>query len=82
MVKKFSKNMVSSGLFEDAKTYNPRKINTRAIQVGEDFEVETDEGIMSAKSGDYLILGVEGEIYPCRKSVFEAKYREVKDNES
>jgi hypothetical protein len=36
--------------------------------------VQTDEGNMEIQPGDYLIRGVEGEIYPCRRSVFDATY--------
>ena len=36
--------------------------------------VLTDEGTMDARDTDWLIMGVEGEIYPCRDSVFRATY--------
>ena len=38
------------------------------------FVIETLEGEMTAKSGDYIIIGVKGEIYPCRKDIFEETY--------
>jgi len=38
------------------------------------FSVETDEGDMRGDAGDWLIRGVEGELYPCRDSVFRATY--------
>ena len=41
------------------------------------FEVKTDEGTMIGVGGDYLIRGVEGELYPCRLSVFQATYEPV-----
>lgn len=31
-------------------------------------------GINTVEAGDYIIRGIEGEIYPCSKSVFEATY--------
>jgi hypothetical protein len=34
----------------------------------------TLEGIMLAEWGDYVIQGIEGEIYPCKPSIFEATY--------
>lgn len=43
----------------------------------ESFAVETDEGAMRGITGDYLIRGVEGELYPCRLSVFRATYEPV-----
>lgn len=41
------------------------------------FEVQTAEGTMTGKLGDYLIKGIEGELYPCSKSVFETTYDQV-----
>ncbi len=40
-------------------------------------EIKTLEGIMTAKSGDYIIKGVQGEIYPCKADIFEATYEKV-----
>ncbi|EOW2622358.1 hypothetical protein ACOU99_002911 [Enterococcus hirae] len=37
-------------------------------------EIKTLEGIMVAKTGDYIIRGVEGEIYPCKPDIFEKTY--------
>lgn len=36
--------------------------------------VETPEGAVWARPGDWLIKGVEGEVYPCSASVFEKVY--------
>jgi hypothetical protein len=38
------------------------------------FEVTTPEGVVYGKSGDYLMIGVAGELYPCRKDIFEQSY--------
>ncbi len=40
--------------------------------------IETLEGWMCAEYGDYIILGVEGEIYPCKPDVFRATYEPVR----
>ena len=37
--------------------------------------IKTTEGDMIGRVGDYLIKGVEGELYPCSPSVFKATYR-------
>lgn len=42
-----------------------------------EFTVYTLEGKMKGKSGDYLIIGIEGENYPCDKNIFEKLYRMV-----
>lgn len=40
--------------------------------------INTLEGNMCAVVGDYIIQGVEGEIYPCKTAIFEKTYEEVK----
>lgn len=34
-------------------------------------------GIMRADVGDYIIMGVKGELYPCKPDVFAATYEAV-----
>jgi len=41
--------------------------------------VITLEGVMKAKRGDYIIKGVEGEIYPCDERIFHKTYEKVAD---
>lgn len=36
--------------------------------------IKTPEGTMRASIGDWIIRGTEGELYPCKPSVFERKY--------
>ena len=40
-------------------------------------EIKTLEGTMVAKAGDYIIRGVNGEIYPCKCDIFEKAYEAV-----
>lgn len=35
------------------------------------------EGTMIAKAGDYIIRGVNGEIYPCKSEIFHVSYEAV-----
>ena len=37
-------------------------------------EIKTLEGAMIARDGDYIIKGVNGEIYPCKADIFEKTY--------
>lgn len=39
--------------------------------------VFTTEGTMFGDVGDWIIQGVEGELYPCRDSVFQVTYEAV-----
>lgn len=41
--------------------------------------IETLEGAMTAQQGDYIIKGVQGEIYPCKPDIFEATYEKVEE---
>ena len=40
-------------------------------------EIKTLEGTMIATSGDYIIKGVKGEIYPCKADIFEMTYEKL-----
>jgi len=40
-------------------------------------EIHTLEGIMRGNGGDYIILGVQGEIYPCKPDIFDMTYEKV-----
>ncbi len=41
------------------------------------IKIETLEGTMKASVGDYIIKGVNGELYPCKPDIFEKTYEEV-----
>lgn len=43
-----------------------------------DFIIKTLESNMIATKEDYLIKGVNGELYPCKKDIFEKSYIAVK----
>ena len=42
-------------------------------------EIKTLEGTMVGNGGDYIIKGVQGEIYPCKPDIFKATYEKVVD---
>lgn len=46
-----------------------------------DLFIDTLEGKMRANKGDYIIKGVQGEIYPCKPAIFEATYNKVEEGE-
>jgi len=39
--------------------------------------IATLEGDMMAKEGDFIIKGVQGELYPCKPDIFEMTYEVV-----
>jgi hypothetical protein len=51
-----------------------KPIPVRCIQINEPFEVETMEGVLEGKAGDYLMIGIKGEMYPCAQEVFKETY--------
>lgn len=48
--------------------------------ITEPDQIETPEGTMDADEGDYIIRGVEGEIYPVKPDIFTKTYQRIGDN--
>ena len=51
-----------------------KPIPIKCIQINEPFEVQTMEGVMKGKKGDWLMVGISGEMYPCDDDIFQATY--------
>lgn len=53
---------------------------TRDVSATENGEltINTLEGDMVASLNDFIIIGVQGEMYPCKPDIFEATYDVVK----
>ena len=56
------------------KACRKKPITVHALEMDEDFEIQTLEGLMKGKKGDYLIRGAQGELYPIKKEIFETTY--------
>lgn len=41
------------------------------------LSINTLEGTMEAKAGNYIIKGVDGEFYPCKPDIFQKTYEKV-----
>lgn len=41
------------------------------------LHINTLEGIMQANIGDYIIKGVNGELYPCKPDIFKKTYEKL-----
>jgi hypothetical protein len=61
------KNCTDRERFEDYKS----------MVVKKGMSIKTLEGTMTAKPGDYIIKGVNGEFYPCKPDIFEKTYEPV-----
>ena len=71
----FKKDNIPNLAFKKAMK---KPIAIRCIQIDEPFKVETLEGTMKGKKGDWLMIGVNGEMYPCDKAIFDKTYDIVK----
>lgn len=70
-MKKFKKGTVPDLPFKKAKK---KPIAIQCIQIDEAFEVETMEGLMKGKAGDWLVVGIHGEMYPISDEIFKKTY--------
>ena len=68
----------------DGKEFRPtglieykKKTLTKAVRMTELFQVETLEGVMEGQPGDMLMVGVNGEMYPCDAGVFAKTYEQA-----
>ena len=53
---------------------------TKAVQMMEAFSVQTLEGTMEGKAGDWLMIGASGEMYPCDAAIFAKTYEPAVSN--
>jgi hypothetical protein len=58
----------------DFRTATKKPIPIKCAQIDEPFEVETMEGTMKGKKGDWLMIGINGEKYVCDDSIFKKSY--------
>ncbi len=54
--------------------FRKKPVVIEAIQIATHFKVRTLEGTMEGNPGDWLIRGVEGELYPCKPGIFAKTY--------
>lgn len=54
--------------------FKKKPVAIRAFQMIAPFEVETLEVNMKGDAGDWLIEGVNGELYPCKDEIFRKTY--------
>jgi len=48
-----------------------------AKQMWEDFEVETEHGVLKGMKGDYLVMGPQGNKWPLSKKTFDLIYEKL-----
>ena len=62
------------------KKFRKKPIIIEAYQTTKKVIIHTLEGDMLANPGDYIVTGVNGEKYPCKKEIFEKTYEAVDEN--
>ena len=55
---------------------DPNEVGS-VTRIGNQVFINTLEGEMKGSDGDYIIRGINGEIYPCKPDIFEATYEAV-----
>lgn len=75
-MKKFKKGTIPDLEYKKALK---KPIPVRCIQINEPFEVETLEGVMKGKSGDWLMVGINGEMYPIADEIFRKTYDVIEE---
>lgn len=68
-------NFVGSDLIEECMELFDIKRTLKEMLV--DIAIDTLEGTMRVDYGDYIIKGIQGELYPCKPDIFLATYEEV-----
>jgi hypothetical protein len=54
--------------------FQDRVTSNTIITYPDHFIAKTLEGDMRGNLGDWCILGIKGEVYPCKPDIFEATY--------
>jgi hypothetical protein len=57
--------------------WKKKPVVIRAVKMDKEFWIATREGVIKGNKDDYLIEGVEGELYPCDSKIFHKTYQEV-----
>lgn len=60
------------------ENHRKKPVVIQAVQMQHPFTVKTLEGDMRGDPGDWLIRGIEGELYPCKPEIFAKTYEAVK----
>lgn len=77
------KPIVIDAVLWDGKTVTPelrslyKKDRYPIVDPFGNLVLATPEGTMLGSPGDYIIRGIEGELYPCKPRIFESTYEPV-----
>lgn len=71
------KGSIDYEIVQSSKKYIP----VEAYQTDKPMDIQTLEGVMHANTGDWIIIGVEGEMWPVKKEIFEKTYRIISEKQ-
>lgn len=71
------KDWMQDSFKEYGKSRNAHAVGWLHVKTLEDGNVLSGTAKHVAFEGDYIIRGVRGEFYPCKKDIFEETYSEV-----
>lgn len=54
--------------------FRKKPVVIEATRLKSEVRIATREGELTGKPGDWLITGVQGEVYPCGDSIFRQTY--------
>jgi hypothetical protein len=64
---------------EDLLRVRKLPVVVHAKKMDEPFVCRTLEGDLRGDAGDYLMIGVQGEVYPCKADIFDKTYEVLGD---
>lgn len=59
--------------------FRKKPVVVEAYRTDVEMVIHTLEGPLTAKPGDWIITGVDGEQYPCKPEIFEKTYELVEE---
>jgi hypothetical protein len=60
--------------------FRKKPVVIEAYRTDKPLEIPTLKGVMQANTGDWIIRGVAGEIYPCKPDIFAMTYEAIKED--
>lgn len=57
--------------------YRKKPVIVHAKEMDKEFFVKTLEGVMHGNRGDFLLIGLNGEMYPVKREIFFKTYEVV-----
>ena len=81
VIKAWQFDEIAAAGYSDLEAWCGGSVKGTALPVRERvIHIQTLEGEMEGKVGDWIICGIKGEFYPCKPDIFAATYEKVEDH--